>query len=180
MINSWWRRNIFPFFNWESEKVSGIINGNIIQKLVRAAREAIQNCIKSISCLCASIVFIVTSIMAALEWNTNLYLLPVAHQAQAGPGLAQNSSVCNRLSFSLSFTLKWSNRSTLDASMYQRDTKCSLPLQNRNRVSETCWNCSRRTVHEETRLERIKKSSRWILAKCFAVDIYLHNTHENA
>lgn len=42
--------------------------------------------------------------MAALEWNADLYLPLVAYQAQAGPGLVQNSSARTTASLSLSLS----------------------------------------------------------------------------
>lgn len=145
--------------------------------MIHAAREAIQNCIKSISCLCTSIVFIVTSIMAALEWNTNLYLLPVAHQAQAGPRLVQNSSARNRLSFFLLSNDRTDPLWTHRCSSKIRSARCRFSAEIASTKLVTVN--SRRTVHEETRLERIEKFSRWILVKCFPW-IYIYTIQEDA
>lgn len=102
--------------------------------------------------------------MAALEWNTNLHLLPFAHQAQAGPRLVQNSSARNRLSFFLLFSNArtdplWTHR----CSSKIRSARCRFRTEIASTKLVTVN--SRRTVHEETRLERIEKFSRWILVK---------------
>lgn len=115
--------------------------------------------------------------MAALEWNADLYLPLVAYQAQAGPGLVQNSSARTTASLSLSFSNDRTDplccRTHRCSSEIRRSARCRF----RTEIVSTkpASASSRRIACEETRLERIKKFSWWILVKRLPW-IYTHTT----
>lgn len=94
--------------------------------------------------------------MAALEWDADPYLPLVAHQAQAGPRLVQNSSTRRRLKWPNGFRIVTGSSVDVAARHHSVVVPGDASCYRWNRVNETCHRRSRNNTRkrEESKIEK--------------------------